>query len=41
MDPVFVQIGPITIRYYGLMYIIAFALVYLLVLHRLNDEKRF
>lgn len=41
MDPVFVQIGPITIRYYGLMYLVAFLLVYLLVLHRLKDEQRF
>jgi len=31
MDPVLVQIGPLTIRYYGLMYVIAFTIGFFLL----------
>jgi phosphatidylglycerol:prolipoprotein diacylglycerol transferase len=31
VHPILVQLGPITIRYYGLMYVIAFIVAYLLV----------
>lgn len=41
LDPVLFQIGPLKIQYYGLMYIIAFALSYALVLYRVKREKRF
>lgn len=39
INPNIVEIGSFTIRYYGLMYLIAFAVTYLLVLHRLKNEK--
>ena len=39
INPNIIEIGSFHIRYYGLMYIIAFAVVYLLVLFRLNNEK--
>lgn len=38
IDPTFVHIGPFQIRYYGLMYIVAFLIVYLLVIHRIKNE---
>jgi len=39
INPNIVEIGSFQIRYYGLMYVIAFATTYLLVLHRLNNER--
>lgn len=39
MNPVLVMIGPITIRWYGTMYIIAFTIVYLLSRYRIDSEK--
>jgi len=38
ISPNIVEIGSFQIRYYGLMYLIAFAVTYLLVLHRLKNE---
>ena len=34
-----VEIGPFQLRYYGLMYIVGFAVVYLLVSYRLKNEN--
>ncbi len=39
INPNIVEIGSFQIRYYGLMYLVAFAVIYLLVLHRLKNEK--
>ena len=39
IDPVFVRAGPLEFRWYGLMYIVAFAVVYALVKKRLAEEK--
>jgi prolipoprotein diacylglyceryltransferase len=36
INPNIVTIGSFQIRYYGLMYVVAFAIVYLLVLYRLT-----
>jgi phosphatidylglycerol:prolipoprotein diacylglycerol transferase len=41
MSPVFFEIGGFKLQYYGLMYIIAFAVTYVLVLCRVRHEKRF
>lgn len=41
LDPVMFSLGPIEVRYYGLMYLVAFAVVYCLVLYRLKAENRF
>jgi len=41
MNPVIFQIGWFKVQYYGLMYIIAFALIYYLVKYRVKHEKRF
>jgi phosphatidylglycerol:prolipoprotein diacylglycerol transferase len=41
IDPVLFEIGGFRIQYYGLMYLVAFALTYLLVRHRLRCEARF
>lgn len=41
MSPVIFQIGAFKLQYYGLMYIVAFAITYGLVLHRLKHESRF
>jgi phosphatidylglycerol:prolipoprotein diacylglycerol transferase len=41
MDPVLIEIGPFKLQYYGLMYIVAFAVVYLLVSYRLRNESGF
>jgi phosphatidylglycerol:prolipoprotein diacylglycerol transferase len=41
IDPVIFQIGSFKLQYYGLMYIVAFALTYGLVIHRLGREDRF
>jgi phosphatidylglycerol:prolipoprotein diacylglycerol transferase len=37
-SPVLFKIGPLSLRYYGLMYVVAFMIVYLLALYRLNHE---
>lgn len=39
MNPVFLEIGPIKLRYYGLMYAIAFLLVS--VLEKIAKERNF
>jgi phosphatidylglycerol:prolipoprotein diacylglycerol transferase len=39
IDPVFFRLGPISIRYYGLMYIAALGVVYGLVQFRIKHEK--
>ena len=39
INPALIQIGQFQLRYYGLMYLIAFSVVYLLVLYRINNEK--
>jgi phosphatidylglycerol:prolipoprotein diacylglycerol transferase len=39
INPVLVQIGQFQVRYYGLMYVVAFSIVYLLVLYRVKKEK--
>ena len=41
ISPVIVQIGWFRLQYYGLMYIVAFALTYWLVCYRLKHEPRF
>jgi phosphatidylglycerol:prolipoprotein diacylglycerol transferase len=41
MNPVIFEIGPIKPQYYGLMYIVAFATCYFLVVFRLKSEKHF
>jgi len=41
MSPVIFQIGRFKDQYYGLMYIIAFAVTFFLVLYRLKHEDRF
>jgi phosphatidylglycerol:prolipoprotein diacylglycerol transferase len=41
LDPVIFQVGSFRIQYYGLMYIVAFAVTYVLVRHRLKTEGRF
>lgn len=39
IDPNIFQIGSFQIRYYSLMYIVAFALTYVLVMYRIEKEK--
>ncbi|MCK9274381.1 MAG: prolipoprotein diacylglyceryl transferase [Syntrophales bacterium] len=39
IDPTLVKIGSFQIRYYGLMYLIAFFLTYILVIYRIRKEK--
>jgi phosphatidylglycerol:prolipoprotein diacylglycerol transferase len=41
IDPVVFEIGGLKVHYYGLMYIVAFAVTYALVRHRLKHEGRF
>jgi len=41
MDPVLFEIGPLKIQSYGLMYIVAFAVTYFLVVYRIKREERF
>jgi phosphatidylglycerol:prolipoprotein diacylglycerol transferase len=41
ISPVIVEIGWFRLQYYGLMYIVAFAFTYFLVLYRVNHEERF
>ena len=39
MDPVIFYVGNFPVRWYGMMYIIAFAIVYLLTRYRIKSEK--
>jgi len=39
INPAFLEIGSFQLRYYGLMYLVAFSVVYLLVVHRIRNEK--
>jgi len=39
LNPVAFHLGPIAVSWYGIMYIIAFALVYFLVRYRIRSEK--
>jgi phosphatidylglycerol:prolipoprotein diacylglycerol transferase len=39
INPNIIEIGSFQIRYYSLMYVIAFAITYLLILYRLKNEK--
>jgi len=41
LSPVLFQIGGFKLQYYGLMYLVAFAVVYGLVTYRLKNENRF
>ncbi len=41
IDPVIFQIGSFKLQYYGLMYIVAFAISYFLVWYRIKNEERF
>ncbi len=41
MSPVLIGIGPLQVRYYGLMYLAAFATVYFLVQYRIRNEDGF
>ncbi len=41
INPVIIEIGWFKLQYYGLMYIVAFAVTFFLVLYRLKHEKRF
>lgn len=41
MDPVIFEIGSFRLQYYGLMYIVAFAITYGLACYRLRREERF
>lgn len=40
MDPVILEIGSFRLQYYGLMYIVAFAITYLLACYRIRRENR-
>ncbi len=41
IDPVIFEIGTFKVQYYGLMYIVAFAITYFLAIYRVGHEKRF
>lgn len=41
LNPVVFEIGSFKIQYYGLMYIVAFAIIYGLILYRVKYEERF
>lgn len=41
LDPVIISIGSFKLQYYGLMYVVAFTLTYVLVAYRLKHEHRF
>ena len=41
LSPVIFEIGPLSLRYYGMMYIVAFTVVYFMVRYRLRTEDRF
>ena len=40
MDPVIFQIGSFRLQYYGLMYLVAFGLTYMLASYRIKSEQR-
>lgn len=40
IDPVIVKVGPLAIRWYGVMYVIGFALSYVLVKYQLKKEEK-
>jgi len=39
MSPVLIDLGPLKLRYYGLMYVVAFTIVYYLALYRIRSEN--
>ena len=39
LNPTIAEIGPFQLRYYGLMYLVGFVVVYLLVSYRLSNER--
>ena len=39
IDPIIFQIGPLAMRWYGLMYVVGFASAYLLVVYQLRKKK--
>jgi phosphatidylglycerol---prolipoprotein diacylglyceryl transferase len=41
INPVIFEIGGLKLQYYGLMYIVAFLITYMLVLYRIKREKEF
>ncbi|MCK5249866.1 MAG: prolipoprotein diacylglyceryl transferase [Spirochaetaceae bacterium] len=41
MDPVIFSIGNFSLQYYGLMYLVAFSIVYILAVYRIRREPRF
>jgi phosphatidylglycerol:prolipoprotein diacylglycerol transferase len=41
MNPVMFELGPLKPQYYGLMYIVAFAITYFLVMYRVKHERSF
>ncbi len=41
LNPVIFRIGSFRLQYYGLMYLIAFAITYFLVIYRIKTEKNF
>lgn len=41
MNPVIFSLGGFKLHYYGLMYLVAFAVVYMLSIYRVKHEKRF
>ena len=41
IDPVIFGIGSFKLQYYGLMYIVAFVITYMLVIYRVKHEERF
>ncbi|MEA2013884.1 MAG: prolipoprotein diacylglyceryl transferase [Thermodesulfobacteriota bacterium] len=38
INPAFLEIGSFQLRYYGLMYLVVFSIIYLLVIYRIKDE---
>jgi prolipoprotein diacylglyceryltransferase len=40
IDPIIVKIGPVSIRWYGVMYLIGFTVSYLLVKYQLKRKKK-
>lgn len=41
ISPVIFEIGPLSLRYYGMMYLVAFAIVYFMARYRLRSEDKF
>jgi phosphatidylglycerol---prolipoprotein diacylglyceryl transferase len=39
IDPIAIQLGPVAIRWYGLMYIIGFAIAWFLARHRARSSR--